>query len=503
MTVGRMRTGAAWLLTGLAFHLAGGRLQARPPWKRRVLRQESSWIRSRGPGGTSVLHPRDYRAVFGPRGRLRVLGDRGKLNLSTPFVLALPVIAFPGESALAYLERAHLPGFLSLPGARVVRKEELDPGRASILVEYPLQDIYRKALLYCALRGGTGMAYVLSAPSRGFDLLRPGLARIAESIRYGSKEPGPAGEGGPPPGRAFLSWTEPVEGAFTIRVPARWKVEGSLVKRGPLDFAPTVRLTSPDGKLEVFLGDRRCSYFVEPDPELLATGFQEGRWYSSSWGGSLRVLAYRPGCRFVREYLFRPPFEPEGLEIRREAPLPGMAAGLAGLLRGLDGTTARVDAGFLLFESKGRKTRLTGFTICVTLHLAPRKRKKIWRPLLLAGWRALPGKEITADRVLQEVLRSFRMDPAWIASQPGLVPADRAIQEEACRAAAAWLAGTRERRLTTGGEKGARHPSPPGPGGWRIARGRNYYWAPPLSPAPPDLDLSPLEGDEPEASSKS
>ncbi len=488
--------------------LAGGILvlpvreaRARPPRGSRTPPGPTRWVRSAAPGGTALLHPKSFQALFGPGGRVRVLGDGGRLNPSTPYVLAQPVISLRGESAMDYLERSLLPGFLSLGGARVVERKEWDPGRGRIVLEYPLQDLKRRALLYCALRGGTGMSYVLSAPAEGFDLVRPVLARIAESLRYGGEETGSAGAEAPPPASAFRPWKDPREGAFRLAAPLGWKVEGGLVKRGPLDFTPTARLVSPDGKVEVFFQDRRCAYFVEPDPELLATGFQEGRWYFSSWGGSLQVLAYRPGAAFPATYLFAPPFAPREFRVTEEKPLPGPARTLARLLPAGNGTERRVDAGFLLYTFKRKKELRRGFVFCATLRLAPRMRRRIWRPLLLAGWSAAPGREARADQALQEVLRSFRMDRAWESAQPGLGRTEGASLERICAATASWLQKTLPERIP-GLKKPLALPAAPSPASgtsprpaWRLAAGHNYYWAPSLTPDPPDLDLSPLEED--------
>ena len=489
---------AALLAAGiLALQGEGRGLPAPAPLLPGDPRPPSKWTCSRGPGGARILHPADFRAYFGPRGRVRVLGDRGRILPTTPFLLVRPVLTLPGETALAWLERSLLPGFLSLPGARLLERREIEAGRALLRVGYPLRGTEREALLYCALQNGSGMSYVLSSPADTFRRDRPLLARIARSLRYGAKDPSPLQAGGlPPPEGAFRTWKDPREGAFSLEIPLRWKAEGGLVKRGPLDFTPTVRLVGPEGKVRVLLGHRRCSYFVEPDPELLATGFQEGRWYFSSWGGSLRVLAYKPGAAFPREFLFVPPFAPRAFRIVAEHPLPELAR--SALAAGMGGTPARADAGFLLFTCREKRIRVGGFILCVTLRLAPRMRRRIWRPLLLAGWTAAPGREELADRVLGRALRTFRLDPAWEEAQPGLGKEEGTLLRRTFRAAADWLSESLpERKKTLARALAPLVPDRPDPAAlpvWRIAWGRNYYWAPPLSPAPPDLDLSPLEG---------
>ncbi|HHI68047.1 MAG TPA: hypothetical protein ENJ97_01840, partial [Planctomycetes bacterium] len=488
----RVRWAAALVAGGILILPVRG-VRARPPKTLPPLPGREEWIQSRGPAGSVISHPKGFKALFGPRGRVRVLGDRGRLNAATPYVLVQPVIPLRGETALAWLQRSLLPGFLSLPWARVAKRREWDPGRGRIVLDYSVENVRRRALLYCALRAGAGMSYVLSAPAKGFDLARPVLARIAESLRYGRGEPAPPEVEAPAPSSAFRTWTDPREGAFHLALPLRWKAEGGLVKRGPLDFTPTARLTSPGGKVEVYFQDRRSAYFVEPDPELLATGFQEGRWYFSSWGGSLQVLAYRPGAAFPRTYLFAPPFAPKGFRLLRQETLPGPAKKLARLLPGGLRPDRRVDAGFLLYTCKQKKELRTGFLFCATLRLAPKMRRRIWRPLLLAGWRAAPGTESLADRVLQEVLRSFRMDPAWVSAQPGLGRAEGTSLEKVCAATATWLHKTLPDRLSAFRKTLAPPAVPPSSAGpaappaWRPAQGRNYYWAPPLTPDPPDL----------------
>src|SRR5579863_6969441 len=63
------------------------------------------------------------------------------------------------------------------------------------------------------------------------------------------------------------SWTrfdDPNEHAFAIDVPAGWKVEGGLVRRGPVDLSMFLRALSPDGSILLILGDPAPAYFGTP-----------------------------------------------------------------------------------------------------------------------------------------------------------------------------------------------------------------------------------------------
>src|ERR1700685_3498114 len=63
-----------------------------------------------------------------------------------------------------------------------------------------------------------------------------------------------------------LSWvkfTDPLEQAFTLEVPQGWTVKGGMFRLGYSDHRQMVDMTSPDGKINIRVGDLSIPpYFV-------------------------------------------------------------------------------------------------------------------------------------------------------------------------------------------------------------------------------------------------
>ena len=59
------------------------------------------------------------------------------------------------------------------------------------------------------------------------------------------------------------SWTtfvDPFEHAFTITIPAGWRVTGGLLRHSPIDPNMCMRLVSPDMRTLIILGDPRWGF---------------------------------------------------------------------------------------------------------------------------------------------------------------------------------------------------------------------------------------------------
>ncbi|MGH9733101.1 MAG: hypothetical protein ACRD8A_00755 [Candidatus Acidiferrales bacterium] len=101
------------------------------------------------------------------------------------------------------------------------------------------------------------------------------------------------------------SWTtfgDPAEQAFTLEVPQGWKITGGLYRFGVLDPRFMVDMVSPDGKVDIRLGDYRVPPFAPLTPTLQSLGFTEGRRYSPRNVAQEVVANYREGWIFADLY---------------------------------------------------------------------------------------------------------------------------------------------------------------------------------------------------------
>lgn len=127
---------------------------------------------------------------------------------------------------------------------------------------------------------------------------------------------------------ALASWTtftDPAEQAFTINVPTGWKTIGGTYRFGVLDPRIMVDMVSPDGQVDIRLGDYRVPPFAPLTPTLQSLGFAEGRRYNPRNVAQEVIANYRPGWAFADVYgqaRFASACSPLRLKsMEREAPL--------------------------------------------------------------------------------------------------------------------------------------------------------------------------------------
>jgi hypothetical protein len=67
-------------------------------------------------------------------------------------------------------------------------------------------------------------------------------------------------------GLVWVKFEDPLEQAFSVEVPRGWTVRGGLFRMGFSDERPMVDLTSPDGRVNVRLGDLSIPAYTIPNP---------------------------------------------------------------------------------------------------------------------------------------------------------------------------------------------------------------------------------------------
>jgi hypothetical protein len=100
---------------------------------------------------------------------------------------------------------------------------------------------------------------------------------------------------------APLTWTsfqDPFEKAFAVAVPQGWTVRGGLFRMGYSDERPMVDLTSPDGRIDVRVGDLSIPVFTIPSQ----FHSKEGEIYDLGAQAQMVVARYRTGPEFAALY---------------------------------------------------------------------------------------------------------------------------------------------------------------------------------------------------------
>jgi hypothetical protein len=205
------------------------------------------------------------------------------------------------------------------------------------------------------------------------------------------------------------TWTDPKEGAFTIKIPSDWVVEeGSGLIRPYIDACYRVYAYSPDGT-RGFLFESPYQYiFAEPTWVLEMSGFSEGSLYDLS-GGLFRpmmVWHYLDASGYITEML-EPVFEQQG------------AVG-QGVINRPDIVSSYIALPWVLSEvTAAEETFIDSSTIHVCVVSDQRQVSGgigVWAVALAYYW--APDDDIElVEKIVSEMIDSFQLDPAWAARE--------------------------------------------------------------------------------------
>jgi hypothetical protein len=201
----------------------------------------------------------------------------------------------------------------------------------------------------------------------------------------------------------WIRFDDPNEHAFSLDVPAGWKVQGGLVRRGPVDLSMFLRALSPDDAIMLILGDPAPAYFGTP-----------------GLGAGPKARPYLPGQGFARQYVEQSlPSVCSGLTFITGSDRPDIASGPLA-----QGTPyARHDAGDVMYSCthNGKPTR--AYMVAGT-YLYTSQMKAMpgsWGLNLLAGCLAPADRVDAAKKMVLHMLQSAKFDPAWNRKEQALV----------------------------------------------------------------------------------
>jgi len=227
------------------------------------------------------------------------------------------------------------------------------------------------------------------------------LGGFAASVSSQILPPTPANAGmNPGDNVTWTRFTDPNENAFTIDVPAGWKVEGGMTRRSALDVSAFLRALSPDGSAMILMGDPGPAAFRLP-------GYLAGP----------AARAYAPGQQFAQQYaqttlpsLCTNPTFVSG------ANRPDIASGPFAQAV----PDSRYDAGEVNFSCthNGQPTGAYWVAGTYTYPLAA-----TWGYNLLDGCIAPTNQIDLMKRIIFHMLLSMRSNPSWVQMQQAFVNA--------------------------------------------------------------------------------
>jgi len=378
-------------------------------------------------GGNSGFHMNllpGWRAQLSQNGAVVARSGDG---LST--VLVAPVLDAGDAAPLDWMRRrgaAFLGGYLKSPAIAAVYPSQNSRSAALASVDYAGANGPGTAHVMCFFAGGVGTMFVIAGPRSAFPNQSGPMVRMLASFSFnGEKAAGSEGRPGAQPGAdaapaapsvQYTKFADRNEGAFTLDVPAGWKVEGGLKRHSTLDVRPAVYATSPDGGTVIRLGDWDLGTFTEPNQALAMAGMREGGTYSPGYGNVWQIRRYMPGPQFAQEYVAKLARDTQtgSAQIKTVKPLPEYSK-----QQNLGGAIIRTVAGEADFNCIRNSRESAGVVVVATTatSMAGGAPGAIWYVSFLEALVAPADQVPAAQQIARHMTETFQMDAQWQAQQ--------------------------------------------------------------------------------------
>lgn len=212
----------------------------------------------------------------------------------------------------------------------------------------------------------------------------------------------------------FTTWRDSREGAFTVSVPQGWHTSGGANRRSAVDITHTIRSTTADGRVKMFMNDADIIPHEVPNQMTNMAGQREGQTVQAAWGGPVLLARFQTGQQFAQTYVTQKlcpgatvtggtQLQKETAEMNAQAKLYADAAG----------AVVQASAGEIYF----RCGEDYGYATATTLLAGPRgPGVAMWFVWQISGFTV--KKEVDgsyAMYILHTMNSSFKLDPQWEA----------------------------------------------------------------------------------------
>jgi hypothetical protein len=359
--------------------------------------------------GASVQVPAGWQATMDADStRIAVAGPAGERMVVWPAFVAQTLDAQAAAAMLPSVARKLEPAMqwtaAAPAGAGVARMAGRANGRAAVC----------SVTWVNSPRGAAAYFVMTSAPQAQYAAAALSFARIFGSLKLAA----PAAGGVP-----GVRWTDPREQAFSMEVPANWRMEGGTVRRAAVDVVMPWSLTPPDGSARLTGGDAELPTFTLPNQMLAMAGFREGSWYSPGYGVRMMVRQYMPGVAFARWHVQSKVAQGcANLQFTQQQDrTPDFSAINAQYAQFRPmGMNVQLSAGEISFTCERAGQPVVGYYFATTLLTSQMGNNGIWVVDQLYGYTAAPGAEPGAQAALSRALETFQFNPQWLQMQQGV-----------------------------------------------------------------------------------
>ena len=210
----------------------------------------------------------------------------------------------------------------------------------------------------------------------------------------------------PFPAVAWISFQDPNEQAFTIDVPKSWRVKGGAFRMGFSDVRAMVDMTSPDGLIQIRIGDVAIPTYSLPTPshppgDVVDLGAQAQMRSARYHSGQQFATAYAQ-THFIRACKRLDPAANEA-----DPPLDDSAAQLLEVKQSTVG-----QATYECEPADGRGANLVAYAYART-----NLESNLWNVKTLVSYLAPADRTAEAREVLKHSFHSLQISPAWTEKQ--------------------------------------------------------------------------------------
>lgn len=228
-----------------------------------------------------------------------------------------------------------------------------------------------------------------------------------------------AGGGQAKPDITWTRFTDPVEHAFTVDVPAGWRVAGGTRRMNSVEIRAGVEAISPDGAIDLFYSDPDVPLFTVPSPMLEMAGLRQGMVYNPGQGVQLLIEPYMTGEQFAANWGPRRVAESCSNVSRTGAQARPDQSQAINTTYQQYGITTSIQAGEATFACTLNGTPAVGYVFAAT-EFVQNQASALWDVKSLAGFIARREAAASAAGLLTHMVASFRIDPSWQAQQNNL-----------------------------------------------------------------------------------
>jgi len=208
-------------------------------------------------------------------------------------------------------------------------------------------------------------------------------------------------------GLTWVKFEDPFEHAFTLEVPQGWTAKGGLFRLGFSDERGMVDLRSPDGQINIRLGDVSIPSYAVPS-EMHS---REGEVYDLGAQAQMVVAKYRTGPEFAVLYA-RGRFE--SVCRNPQADQADVSFSVPDYLPA-DTKATESSSGQIAYRCETDHGPAVAFAYSKTALYGP-----LWQVPVLVSFMAPPAQVALARSVIQHAGQTFQLNPQWETYQQNM-----------------------------------------------------------------------------------